>query len=97
MSRQSTTAPTRREGSATKRMMLVSGGAHPALADHLDTTVAPRTAHVFANGETFVRFEKSLCGRDVLQAPGPGPARLWSRCSVSRSLTAVTCRAPREE
>ncbi|WP_284742340.1 ribose-phosphate diphosphokinase [Amycolatopsis sp. RTGN1] len=69
MSQQSTTMPTRREGAVTKRMMLVSGGAHPALAealaDHLDTTVAPRVAHVFANGETFVRFEKSLRGCDV--------------------------------
>lgn len=69
MNQQSRTAPTRREGSVTKRMMLVSGGAHPALAEsiaaHLGTTVAPRTAHVFANGETFVRFGKSMRGCDV--------------------------------
>jgi len=64
----------RRPGTATKRLMFFAGGAHPELADHiavgLGTSITPQTAHTFANGESFVRFDNSVRGCDafVLQA-----------------------------
>lgn len=64
----------RTERAVTKRLMFFSGGAHPALAatiaTHLGITITPQTAHTFANGETFVRFDTSVRGSDafVLQA-----------------------------
>src|SRR3569833_4422766 len=46
--------------------MLFSGRAHQELADevakHLNVTITPQTAHTFANGELFVRFEESVRG-----------------------------------
>ncbi|GAB2977646.1 ribose-phosphate diphosphokinase [Amycolatopsis acidiphila] len=56
-------------GEVTKRLMFFAGGAHPALAQHiadeLGASVTPQTAHTFANGETFVRFDKSVRGCDA--------------------------------
>jgi ribose-phosphate pyrophosphokinase len=57
-----------------KSLMLFSGRAHPELADEiakeLNVTITPQTAHDFANGEIFVRFEESVRGSDafVVQA-----------------------------
>ena len=65
-----------------KRLVLVSGRAHPALAQdiarELDTELLPTTAYDFANGETFVRFEESVRGVDafVIQSH-PAPINHW--------------------
>jgi ribose-phosphate pyrophosphokinase len=52
-----------------KSLMLFAGRAHPELAEevakHLDVTITPQTAHDFANGEIFVRFEESVRGCDA--------------------------------
>jgi ribose-phosphate pyrophosphokinase len=49
--------------------MFFAGRAHPELAEqvakHLDVTITPQTAHDFANGEIFVRFEESVRGCDA--------------------------------
>jgi ribose-phosphate pyrophosphokinase len=69
-------------GTATKRLMFFSGAADPGLANDiaadLGTSVTPQTAHTFANGETFVRFDISVRGSDafVLQAPSV-PINTW--------------------
>ncbi len=60
--------------SGEKRLVLVSGRAHPALArdvaKELGTELVPTTAYDFANGEIYVRFEESVRGCDafVLQS-----------------------------
>jgi ribose-phosphate pyrophosphokinase len=65
-----------------KRLALLSGRAHPELAEEiaelLGTTLIPTTAYDFANGETFVRFEESVRGVDafVIQAH-PSPVNHW--------------------
>ena len=65
-----------------KRLALLSGRAHPALADEiatlLGTELIPTTAYDFASGETFVRFEESVRGVDafVIQAH-PAPVNHW--------------------
>jgi ribose-phosphate pyrophosphokinase len=65
-----------------KRLALVSGRAHPDLAQEvaslLGTDLIPTTAYDFANGETFVRFEESVRGVDafVIQAH-PAPINHW--------------------
>ena len=65
-----------------KRLALVSGRAHQALAEEvaelLGTKLVPTTAYDFANGETFVRFEESVRGVDafVIQAH-PAPINHW--------------------
>jgi len=57
-----------------KHLLLLSGRAHPELADevaaHLGIDLTPVTAHDFANGEIFVRFRESVRGGDafVLQS-----------------------------
>lgn len=57
-----------------KRLVLVSGRAHPELAEavgeELQTGVLPTTAYDFANGEIYVRFNESVRGCDafVLQS-----------------------------
>jgi ribose-phosphate pyrophosphokinase len=57
-----------------KRLVLVSGRAHPVLASsvarELDTELVPTTAYDFANGEIYVRFGESVRGSDafVLQS-----------------------------
>lgn len=62
------------EGS--KRLVIVSGRAHPelaqAVAKELGTEVLSSSAYDFANGETYVRFNESVRGCDVfcIQAHG---------------------------
>ena len=64
--------------SNSKRLVIVSGRAHPALAkevaDLLETSLVPTTAYDFANGETFVRYEESVRGVDafVIQSHAAG-------------------------
>jgi ribose-phosphate pyrophosphokinase len=59
---------------AAKRLVLVSGRAHPVLATsvarELGTELVPTTAYDFANGEIYVRFGDSVRGSDafVLQS-----------------------------
>ena len=52
-----------------KRLVLVSGRAHPALAvavaDELGTELVPTSAYDFANGEIYVRYEESVRGSDA--------------------------------
>ena len=65
-----------------KRLAILSGRAHPALAEEiaslLGTELVPTTAYDFASGETFVRFEESVRGVDafVIQAY-PAPVNHW--------------------
>ena len=53
----------------TKTIMLFSGRAHPTLAEEvaelLETELIPTTAYDFANGEIYVRFDKSVRGCDA--------------------------------
>jgi ribose-phosphate pyrophosphokinase len=53
----------------TKTIMLFSGRAHPTLAQEvaelLETEIVPTTAYDFANGEIYVRFDKSVRGCDA--------------------------------
>lgn len=53
----------------TKRLVLVSGRAHPELAasvaQELGTDLLPTSAYDFANGEIYVRFGESVRGADV--------------------------------
>lgn len=64
--------------SNSKRMVIVSGRAHMALAEEvaqlLHTKLLPTTAYDFANGETFVRYEESVRGVDafVIQSHSSG-------------------------
>ncbi len=57
-----------------RRLVLVSGRAHPELADQvaeaLGTEILPTDAYSFANGELYVRFGESVRGTDafVLQS-----------------------------
>ena len=55
--------------SGEKRLVLVSGRAHPALAqqvgEELGAGVSSTTAYDFANGEIYVRFNESVRGADV--------------------------------
>lgn len=75
-------APVVRAGTATQRLMFFAGGSHPALAKaiaaRLGVPITPQTAHTFANGESFVRFEESVRGADafVLQTPA-APLNTW--------------------
>ncbi|MEV5483642.1 MULTISPECIES: ribose-phosphate diphosphokinase [Streptomyces] len=61
-------------GAAAKRLVLLSGRAHPRLADdvakHLDVAVAPQSSYDFASGEIYVRVDESVRGCDafVLQS-----------------------------
>ncbi|NLF04045.1 MAG: ribose-phosphate diphosphokinase, partial [Actinomycetales bacterium] len=65
-----------------KRLVLVSGRAHPALADavaeSLGVELVPTTAYDFANGEIYVRFGESVRGADafVLQSH-TSPINQW--------------------
>ena len=53
----------------TKNLMLMSGRAHPDLAKEvaqiLGVDLVPTTAHNFANGEIYVRFNESVRGCDA--------------------------------
>ena len=87
-----------------KRLVLVSGRAHPELAqnvaDELNIEVVPTTLYDFASGEIYVRFAESVRGTDafVLQSH-TAPINQWimeqllmvdalKRASV-KSITAV--------
>lgn len=65
-----------------KRLVLVSGRAHPQLADdvanELGCELLPTTAYDFANGEIYVRFGESVRGADafVLQSH-TAPINQW--------------------
>ncbi len=52
-----------------KSLMILSGRAHPSLAEEiagcLDIDLVPTTAYEFANSEIYVRFEESVRGSDV--------------------------------
>ncbi|TQK76975.1 ribose-phosphate diphosphokinase [Rarobacter incanus] len=57
------------EGGGTKRLMLVSGRAHPELAknvaEEMGVELAPVSAYDFANGEIYTRVSESVRGADV--------------------------------
>jgi len=65
-----------------KRLVLISGRAHPELAEdvarHLGSELVPTTAYDFANGEIYVRFGESVRGADafVLQSH-TAPINKW--------------------
>ncbi len=65
-----------------RRLVLVSGRAHPELAtsvaNELGTALVPTTAYDFANGEIYVRFGESVRGSDafVLQSHA-APINQW--------------------
>jgi ribose-phosphate pyrophosphokinase len=52
-----------------KRLVLVSGRAHPKLAEaiaaELDTALLPTDARTFANGELYIRYDESVRGCDA--------------------------------
>ncbi|QKD80305.1 MULTISPECIES: ribose-phosphate diphosphokinase [Actinomyces] len=62
--------------SGEKRLVIVSGRAHPQLAHdvagELGTEVLSSTAYDFANGETYVRFNESVRGCDVFVVQSHG-------------------------
>lgn len=70
------------EKPASKQLVIASGRAHQSLAQEvaeiLQTELVPVTAYDFANGETFVRFERSVRGVDafIIQAH-PNPINHW--------------------
>ncbi|WP_129360691.1 MULTISPECIES: ribose-phosphate diphosphokinase [Micrococcaceae] len=65
-----------------KKLVLVTGRAHPELAEsvaeELECDLLPASAYDFANGETYVRFEDSVRGADcfVMQSH-PAPINQW--------------------
>ena len=67
---------------SAKRLILMSGRAHPELAeqvaDELGVELVPTTAYDFANGEIYVRFGESVRGADafVLQSH-TAPINKW--------------------
>jgi len=70
------------EKAASKQLVIASGRAHQALAQEvaelLQTELVPVTAYDFANGETFVRYERSVRGVDafIIQSH-PTPINHW--------------------
>ena len=70
------------ELSAKKRLHLISGRAHPELAEEvaaiLGVELMDANLSDFANGEIFVRFDESVRGSDafVLQS-NPWPLNQW--------------------
>ena len=70
------------EKPASKQLVIASGRAHQSLAQEvaeiLQTELVPVTAYDFANGETFVRYERSVRGVDafIIQAH-PNPLNHW--------------------
>ena len=65
-----------------KRLTLVTGRAHPelaqAVADELGIELLPVTAYDFANSEIYIRFDESIRGADlfILQSH-PAPINTW--------------------
>lgn len=57
------------ETTGSKRLVLVSGRAHPALADEiaeeLGAELVPTDARTFANGEIYARYDESVRGSDA--------------------------------
>ena len=70
------------EKAASKQLVIASGRAHQPLAQEvaeiLGTELVPMTAYDFANGETFVRYERSVRGVDafIIQSH-PNPVNHW--------------------
>src|SRR6056300_166238 len=70
------------EKPASKQMVIASGRAQQSLAQEVDeihqTELVPVTAYDFANGDTFVRYERSVRGVDafIIQAH-PNPINHW--------------------
>jgi len=70
------------EKTASKQLVIASGRAHQGLAQEvaeiLQTDLVPVTAYDFANGETFVRYERSVRGVDafIIQSH-PNPVNHW--------------------
>ena len=65
-----------------KRLKLVTGRAHPELADQvaaeLGIDLLPVSAYDFANSEIYVRFEESIRGADVFILQfDPAPINKW--------------------
>ena len=65
-----------------KQLVLLSGRAHPQLAENiaaeLGTELIPTDAYDFANGETYVRFGESVRGADAfLIQSHPAPINQW--------------------
>ncbi|MCI9889386.1 ribose-phosphate diphosphokinase [Micrococcales bacterium 31B] len=70
-----------------KRLVLVSGRAHPILAEevahHLGVELVPTTAYDFANGEIYVRFGESVRGCDVFVLQShTSPINQWTMESL---------------
>ena len=57
------------ETTGSKRLVLVSGRAHPALAaqiaEELGSELVPTDARTFANGEIYARYDESVRGSDA--------------------------------
>ncbi|QTX04141.1 ribose-phosphate diphosphokinase [Agromyces archimandritae] len=70
------------ETTGSKRLVLVSGRAHPALAEQiaaeLGSELVPTDARTFANGELYARYDESVRGADafVIQSH-PAPINEW--------------------
>ncbi|WP_237208193.1 ribose-phosphate diphosphokinase [Rothia nasimurium] len=83
-----------------KKMALVSGRAHPELAEQiaaeLGNEVLPSSAYTFANGETYVRFEESVRGKDafVIQShPAPINDAVMEQLIMIDSLKRASARS----
>ena len=68
--------------SGQKRLVIVSGRAHPQLAadvaEALDTDVVHTDARTFANGEIYARYDESVRGADVFVIQSmPAPLNEW--------------------
>ncbi|MFT4185654.1 MAG: ribose-phosphate diphosphokinase [Micrococcaceae bacterium] len=68
--------------SGERRLVLVSGRAHPELAERvakeLDVPLLPTTSYDFANGEIYVRFDETIRGADVFVIQShPAPINQW--------------------
>lgn len=83
-----------------KKMALLSGRAHPELAEEiaaeLGNEVLPTTAYTFANGETYVRFNESVRGKDafVIQShPAPINDAIMEQLIMIDSLKRASARS----
>lgn len=83
-----------------KKLVLVSGRAHPELAEQiaaeLGIDLLPSYAYTFANGETYVRFEESVRGADafVIQShPAPINEHMMEQLIMIDSLKRASARS----
>lgn len=83
-----------------KKMALLSGRAHPELAEQiaveLGNEVLPSSAYTFANGETYVRFNESVRGKDafVIQShPAPINDAIMEQLIMIDSLKRASARS----